>query len=221
MQYTTCIIMRKKVIIIIASVLGAVIVTGGVVGALYLINHGAPKPAAKVATFDPTKGHSNADPTLQESQTKPDLSVDLGACSFVTQGSIEAALGIKTQPADNRGYGHEGSGDVSQSCVYAFSADNNAANRLTVTVTKFMNQDNATASKSDFSGATKVSDLGDVAYFTSQLNETGLNQDQYALFVFKDLKRYDFTILQPVPGDTYSVSSAQAALTAIAKTATF
>jgi hypothetical protein len=213
--------MRKKVLIIIASVVGAAIITGGVVGALYAFNHGAPKPAAKVAAFDPTKGHSNSDPTLQESQTTPDLSTDLGACSIVTQGSIEAGLGMKTQAADNRGYGHEGSGDISQSCVYALSADNSASNRITVTVTKFASQDNATMAASGYTTATKVANLGDAAYFTSQLGDTGLKQDQYELVVFKDLKSYDFVILQPVPGDAYSESSAQAALTAIAKTASF
>ena len=213
--------MRKKVIIIVASVVGALLVTGGVVGALYFINHGAPKPTAKVAAFDPTKGHSNADPTLQESQTTPDLSVDLGACSLVTQGAIEAALGVKTQAADNRGYAHEGAGDASQSCVFAFSADSNASNRLTVTVTKFANQATRTLAVTGFADATKVDSLGDSAYFTSQPGDRNLKQDQYTLFVFKGLMGYDFTILQPTPGDTFTSTSAQTDLTSVAKTATF
>jgi len=212
--------MRKKVIIIVASVVGVLLISGGVVGALVLTRGAAPQPA-KTTPFDPTKGHSNSDPALQESQTKPDLSVDLGACSLVTQGAIEQALGIKTQPADNRGYGHEGTGDEAQSCVFAFSADSNASNRLTVTVTKFANQDNADLAMSGFKNEANIDSLGDAAYFVSQPGDANQKQNAYALTVFKDLKQYDFTILQPVPGDIYTDASAKAALVATAKTATF
>jgi hypothetical protein len=208
MPYTTA-RMHKKVVIIIAIAVGVLITVSGVVGTILVLNRDTTTP--------PTTSTIEINDSEQESQTTPDLSVDLGACTIVSYYTISEALALyipEVREANNRGFGYEENGDRSQSCVYAFSAKNNLYNRFTLTVTEFLNETNKNnvilAHKDD----TIVAGLGEKAYSATN---TEAKQTSYSLFMIKDMKLYTFVILQGAV-DQFTETSAHEALATIAKT---
>jgi hypothetical protein len=206
--------MHKKAIIVIAIIVGLLIVTSGVVGAILVLNKKTDSNTGVIP------GTVNGSPEEQESQTTPDLSVDLGACTVVSQADVSGAVSPQiatVRDAVNRGFGYEKNGDKSQSCVYPFSADSNLTNRLTITVTAFNNETNKNNSISDLNDFTAVQGIGEKAAFTSETDETSLQQNTYSLFFINDMTLYRFTIAQPIDGDKFTAATAQSALETLAK----
>lgn len=206
--------MHKKAVVIIAIIAGLLIIASGVVGTILILNpNKANQSAGPESSVD-------IDPLKQEEQTTPDLSVELGACTAVSHDDIANALSpmiTEVRDANNRGFGYEGNGDKSQSCVYAFSAENNLSNRLTVTVVEFKDETNKANAAMGLEDNTAVSGIGDKAAFSSQVDTDVLKQHSYSLFVIIDMKQYALTILQPSDSDKFTAETAQTALETIAK----
>jgi hypothetical protein len=207
MRYTTA-MMHKKLVIIIAIFVGVLIVASGVIGAMVVLNRN------NAASNSPMTATTDTDPSKQEDQTTPDLSVDLGACTVVSYSTISEALALyipEVRDANNRGFGYEGNGDRSQSCVYAFSSKDNQSNRLTVTVTEFSNEANKSNTILDHKDNVSVAGIGESAYFATSTDAVA-NQTSYSLFVIKDMKLYTFVILQNEDTDKFTAASAKEAL---------
>lgn len=206
--------MHKKLIVIIAVIVGVLIIAAGVVGAITVLNkqHDAQKAEETAKNWD-------ADPTKQEAQTTPDLSVDLGACTVVSAETIANSLKppvTEVRDAENRGFGYEMNGDRSQSCVFAFSAADNLMNRFTLTVTEFKDDTNKKNAVTELANYTMVSGIGEKAGYQAASDEN-LKQDSYILIFIKDMKQYTLGILQPSEGDVFAKDTAQTALEKIAK----
>jgi hypothetical protein len=207
--------MHKKAIIVIAIIVGLLIITSGVVGAVLVLNK-----KTSPTTSDQTPATVNGGPEEQEAQTTPDLSVDLGACTVVTHTDVSESLAptiTSVRDAVNRGFGYERNGDKSQSCVYPFSADDNLSNRLTVTVTEFSSATNKSDAEQAIEDFSEVTGIGEKASFMSALGTTDFKQNTYSLFVIKDMKMYLFAIAQPTDSDKFTAASAQSALETLAK----
>lgn len=207
--------MHKKAVIIIAIIVGVLIIASGVVGTIIALNHN--KNEAALTTPTP-KG--DPDPTKQEEQTTPDLSVDLGACSAVPFVTITKALKppvSEVRDAKNLGFGYEAGGNRSQSCAYPFSENNNQNNRFTLTVTEFSSNENKNNAVKGFEDYTLVSGIGENAGFTSYQDSAVTKRNSYSLFVIIDQKQYAFTILQPNESDVFTITTAQKALEEIAR----
>jgi len=206
--------MHKKLIIIIAIVVGVLIIAAGVVGAITVLNK-----QNNAKTVEETAKNWDADPSKQEAQTTPDLSVDLGACTTLSVETISDSLKpnvTEVRDANNRGFGYEMNGDRSQSCVYAFSASENLSNRFTLTVTELKDDTNKKNAIADLANYTEVSGVGEKAGFLFEGNED-LMQNSYTLIVVKDMNRYTLNILQPSDDDAFTKDNAQAALLKIAQ----
>ena len=214
---------RKLVIISIAAV---IVVAAIVTTVLFLTMHRAVAPSVTTASkSDPAK----ADPSKQEAQTTPDLSKDLGACTAVTKATVVTALGTKVKTvgdADNRGYaGSSAKGDAgSQTCVFALSSANTLNNRYSTTVTQFSTTDSQKVSEEAYVAMTKLDGIGTSAYFeavdtTASAGTTALHA--YNVYIFSGSKLYTLTLTQPTDLDAFTSTTAQAALTTIAKSITF
>lgn len=213
---------HKKLIIVIAIAVGALIITSGVIGAVLSINRQvAPEVAVAPAPQD-------SDPTKQEAETTPDLSVDLGACTVVDFATIQSALGnvvTTIQPAINRGVGRDQFDGQSQSCIYGFTTEDTTNDRLTITVAQFASESikgDAVAGYKDI--AASVASIGEQAYFlittdktTVEGNPYPVDRRMYELSFFDGLKLYTFTITQPAADDALTAQTAQAALEVIAR----
>lgn len=208
--------MHKKAVIIIAIIVGVLIITSGVVGAIVALNR-----SVEPAKVDPTVATKDVDPLKQEDQTTPDLSVDLGACTTIPLITITKNLKppvTDIRDAENRGFGYENGGNRSQSCVYAFSAENNLNNRLTITVSEFKDNTSKSDAIKGLEDYEAVSGIGEEAGFTSSQDAEFLKQNTYSLFVIKGQEQFTFAITQPSESDVFTVTTAKAALEEIAKT---
>lgn len=206
--------MHKKVIIIIAIIVGLLMVGGGIVGAILI----SQRPATPAASTESPVSDLDADPAKQEAQTTPDLSIDLGACTAVTHEVLNEALvpPLKdVRDAINRGFGHEANGDKSQSCVYPFSVENTLNNRFTLTVTEFKDATNKADAIKGLASYTELPDIGEKAGY-SAATDTDLKQNSYMLLFVEDMKLYSLILLQPLDSDVFSKETAQAALVTIA-----
>lgn len=207
--------MHKKAIIIIAVIAGILIIASGVVGVIVALNRSATPSQADTST-----AAADADPSKQEERTTPDLSVDLGACTIIPFSTITKNLKppvADVRDAENRGFGYEGNGDRSQSCVFAFSADSTTDNRFTIIVTEFKddtNKNNAVKGLEDYEAVTGI---GDHAGFISSQDSEVIKQNTYTLLVITGSKQYTFTLAQPSESDVFTKPTAQTALEAIAE----
>jgi mannitol-specific phosphotransferase system IIBC component len=210
---------RGVIVSIIAVMIVAIIVTIVLISAKKSTILDAAAGTQHVIQSDPTK----ADPANQESQTKPDLSLDLGACNAVTKSSVVSALGARVQTigdAINRGYAKENDGIESQSCTFALSSADTQDDRYTTTVTVFSTSDSLTASKAAFANISKVNGIGDVAYYetieTSASPGTAA-EHTYDFYIFSGSKLYTLAITQEADSDVFVSNSAEDALVTIAK----
>ena len=207
---------HKKVIVVLASAVGVLIIAAGVFGAIYALDKTLNAPEQIVET--------NPDPNLQEQQTVADTSIDLGACTLVSRTDIATAAGdAVTNVADgmNRGFGHEASGDVSQTCVYPFNDGQNEDDRLTVTVTEFDSTENKSTAIDGFVDQTVVENLGERAYYVyteTEADDEGVTEAtySYSLYFFTELKLYYLTIIQPSTTNKFTQESARTTLTELA-----
>lgn len=224
--------MIKKVPLLIISIAAIAVVAGSVVGVLALTNGFGVVSTESEASQTPDKDSKDnkpeyADPSKQESQTTPDLSKDLGACTILSRESIVAATQQRVATvgaAVNRGYASESDGDGSQGCTYAFSDVDALNDRLGVTVTTFSTNERLAASKSAYTNEEKVDGIGDAAYFMSVSTESSAGtpaQNSYSLSIFKGSKLYVITIAQPTDSDAFTRSTAREAIVEIASTAKF
>jgi len=220
--------MPKKALLIVISIVSILVIAGGVTGALLLAKVARPSDTAvqPVTTAPVEDTGENEDPSKQDPNVKPDLSVDLGACTLIPQASVQAAVGnkITVAAADNRGYSKEFGGDGTQLCVYSFVTDGSLNNRFTTRVTKFPDEKSKTAAITDLEDVISVSGLGDTAFFSSSSEPASGKtpaRNDYSLYIFKDLNFYSLSIAQPGDKDLYTANTAQAVLQTIAQSAKF
>lgn len=205
--------MNKRVIVLGTLVL--IIVASGIFGALYVLNnHDAATSENK--DFSP-------DPAKQESQTQPDLTRDLGACEDYPI-EVKDILGDRADyvsEPDNRGIGHEPSGDTTQSCVYHLKQNETGDNRLTLSVTEFLNDKNKQAALDAFSEQKNVkSEFNDGqhldgAYYIST-NADDSAQRTYTVYVFFQNQLIQYQLDQPAASDAFDERSAEQALLTMA-----
>jgi len=222
--------MQKKALIIVGSIVAVVLIAGGVTGVLLLAKVSRPtalEPEKTIVTTPSNDETPVTDPSKQSTNVKPDLSVDLGACTAVTQADVKAAVGnaITVNAADNRGYSKEVNGNGVQLCVYAFTNDGSLNNRYTTQVTNFASDTFKNGTKDGISSeAAVIAGISDAAYFSTiakPADSRTAARTTYSLYVFKGLKLYAFEIAQPGDNDRFTSASAQTALTTIAKSAKF
>ena len=214
--------MQHKSRLIIISI-AIVIVIAALVTALLVVTtqHKVTPAVATTIKNDPAKDN----PANQESLITPDLSKDLGACTAISKDTITSALGSKVESVGNSvNLGYAGSaakgGDGSQTCVFPFSSANALNNRYSTTVTLFATADSKKAAQSAYSAMTKIDGIGDAAYFETVNTEASAGTaalHAYNAYVFSGGKLYTLTISQPTDSDTFTSTSAQEALTTIAK----
>jgi len=218
--------MQKKALIIVISIVAVLVIAGGVTGALLLAKVAQPLRTTADMSDTPTapvidNEKQTEDPSKQDATATPNLSVDLGACTIITQATIQTAIGNKATvaAADNRGYSKEANGDGIQQCVFSFAADGSLNNRYVTRVTSFANEASKTNSLGALGEYATVSGLGEAAFFSAesepQDDRTAARND-YTLYVVKDMKLYMLTIAQPGDADLFTSLTAQAALKQIA-----
>lgn len=206
--------MNKRVIVL--GILIVIIVASGIFGALYVLNnHDAATTENK--DFSP-------DPAKQESQTEPDLSRDLGACESYPI-KVKDVLGDRVDyvsEPDNRGIGHEPSGDTTQSCVYHLKQNETGDNRLILSVTEFSNDTNKQAALDAFNEQKSIkSELDDEqnidgAYYVNANTGEDSTQHTYSVYVFFQNRLIQYQLDQPASSGTFDEQSAEQALLTIA-----
>jgi|GEM_PF-3454945 len=225
MQYTYEYMHHHKIIVIVAIFVGVLIFGAGAYGVWRQIeSRSSTTETTEEAVFADEATWDN-DPTKQEEQTTPDLSVDLGACTFVNKSAIESAVKpvvtVVGEPS-NRGYGHESNGNESQTCTYTLGEIASIDNRFIVTVTKFAKDQAKKDSLTEAATFEAVAGIGQKAFFAKDAGEDeSVDSNGYSLHVYKDLALYTFTIRQPMAKDVFTDQTAKTALESVAKTATF
>lgn len=208
--------MNKKIVII--SLVAVIVVAGGVVGGLYLVNN------AGKSAYDPTG------PAQPGAVLTADLSKDLGATSLVSLDTIKSALGSTaanvTGPYDlGRVNGRDGG--ESQTAVYPFGAAGTIedgygiANALSIEL--YIYKDKAavdTILAAIPQDSTPISGIGDRAWLIESRAD-GAEYVSYTLRVVSGLKQYSYKISQPTGSATYKLASASAALNTIAKSVAY
>lgn len=207
-----------KALIIIGSTLGVMVVALSVVIGLYLWQ-GAPNDEGDTTPSDAQT--FTFDPAQQESQTVPDLSTDLGACTTVSAAMITSALqpvALTPGEADNRGVGFEGEGSQSQSCVYRFNEGPALIDRLTITVTTHPTLTVRDAYIEGLEDTTPVEAIQQAAYFISSQTD---DENRYMLVVAHELRTTSFLVQQPTEMDVFDSASAREVLVTLATQATY
>ena len=219
--------MSKKALIILISFASIIVIAGGVVGALVLIKGSADKVTDSNQSEVAKDDSRDTDPSKQEETVTPDMSIDLGACTILTQATLQSTLtpAIKTVgEAVNRGYTKEFNGDELQSCIFGFTADNSMENRFTTTVTRFTKDTSKEAAIKGFAGATTADNIGDIAYYLTSNAPEGEStpaRNDYGLYVFKGMKLTSFVISQPGTSDVFTEATAQEKLRTLAQSIVF
>ncbi len=215
--------MNKKALIITLSIIGVLLVSGGVFGALVLFGNSSESNTESVTK----KGDQGL--SKQEADVIPDLSLDLGACTIVTKTQITTALAsydITTiSEGHDRGIADTGRGIKAQSCVFVFNNSTDINDRLTVTVNKFPNDATKMTALSGFTttdqasglqNQSTISSVGEAAFYgTSQ--DPALSINTYVVFVFKDDKQYDITLSRPSATDMFTATTAKTVLSGLVK----
>lgn len=206
--------MNKKVIII--SIAGVIVVAGVAVAALSFFRQNANQATAPANTTPPLS---------------VDTSKDFGACDLVQKDDISFAFGdvaANLQGPDNAGLINALNGET-QLCVYSFVTGGNiensfnASNGVSVEVLEFKDQalrDDDLSVLSDVEGVIAVEGLGESAFHRT-IDGEGQTRVRHTLSVYQDLKKYTFTVSEPVDAVTITAASARSALETIARGATF
>lgn len=194
---------RKKIII---SIIIVIVITVGTVAALYFFKLLAP---------------SNTD----EVTAVPDLAEDYGACDLLTTESIKDALGT---PANSLKDGFDtgriraSSDSQAQSCVYGLTDQVTAITETMLldsfytTVYLYGNEANKTDADSFYDDAEMVDGIGEQAGFSIKTDDEATYTD-YELRVNSDLRYFSFSIRTSPDSTLFTESSAQEALTSLAK----
>jgi hypothetical protein len=195
--------MSKKTIII--SLIAIVAIAAIVMTVFLLLKPGATKPATGV--------------------TVPDLSQNYGACDLVSTATIKAALGSPASSLTagfDTGKASAGNGDLAQTCVYGLHKTVTAIDTTMLTDTFYTivyiykNEANKTSAAQINDGAVTVSGIGDKASFFTTANPTP-NTTDYSLRVDVGLRSFSFAIRQTTSKAAFDATSAQTALTKLAK----
>lgn len=208
--------MNKKIVII--SLVAVIVVAGGVVGGLYLVNN------AGKSAYDPTG------PAQPGTVLTADLSKDLGATSLVTIDTIKSALGSAAANVTgpyNLGRVNGRDGGESQTAVYPFGAAGTIEDGYGITnalsIELYIYKDKAavdTILAAIPQDSTPVTGVGERAWLVENRAE-GAEFVSYTLHVVSGVKEYSFKISQPTASATYKLASAAAALNTIAKSVTY
>jgi hypothetical protein len=197
--------MKKSLLIALISIVGILVVAGGVVGALWLFNGSQNET-------------SNDDQEFVEK--------DLGTCQLVTRDSVVSALGESVETVGqpmNAGYALDSDGEV-QTCYFSLSEEPSPYQRLTVSQTIFENTEAKQLAIKRFAELENIGGIGELTYYASVDMESGEDIPERtlsALYVFSAMELYTFELLMPEDVITLDSEAVQAALQSIAETVDF
>lgn len=208
--------MNKKIVII--SLVSVVVIAGGVVGGLYLLNNSGD------SAYDPTG------PAKPGTVLTADLSKDLGATTLVSIDTIKSALGSTADNMTgpyNLGRVNGGNGAEAQTAVYPFASagtiDDGYGITNALSIEVFVYKDKAAVDAALAvvpEDSTPVTGIGERAWLMEDRAE-GAEFVSYTLRVISGLKQYSYKISQPTGSATYTEASASAALNTIAKSVSY
>ncbi len=198
---------KRKLFLVIISVIGAMLVAAATVFILWLTQPKAVEP-----------------PKDTSSTIVPDLSKDYGACQLLTKDTIKTALGSKAadlQDGSNSGRLHYSAGVEGQYCSYDFT--NNPANgTFKAEVSVYQGSADAQAIMALLADDTTKESLsltnGD-GFYSSNVDKVSQDSPEVQHFVltfFSQEKQYTLSINQPRETVTFDDTSAKAALVTLA-----
>jgi hypothetical protein len=126
----------------------------------------------------------------------------------------------------NTGKGEAGRGDLAQNCIYGFTkqvsniSTDALNNSFFTTVYVFKDQANKTATSKGFDSSTPIDGIGDKANFYTDVDSVQ-KTTSYNVRVESSLRYFVYTIQQSTASKTFDATTAQTALTTLAKSVNY
>lgn len=196
--------MNKKVTI---TIVGIVVLVA--VGAFIFTNTNKDKSSSQKAAVD------SKSTTIAQKDDE-----DLGLCKIVDKSTIKSALGTAADNLsgpNNTGVTSLGDGDKGQTCVYPLVEGGSQSNSFYTDLAVYSKQSFDKVADITATSGTDVSGVGDRAKFKTSEPLTG--GSEYTITAVKGTNVYLFVISQPKGATAFDESSAQQALTTIARAA--